>query len=160
MGRVGPEAAFLGPKIWKNEISLSLEESSDDEAPAGEFAIMNLEEFFNENNFELGRLSPPLPVNDDVLCPDIVVSGGEDSNSGKISSPRISSEDSSMDIGEVEEEEEESPSMAGFAWNKPKNELPKVLLLRLGGLVSLTRPCLFRFFDPWAFSGRQRLPVC
>jgi len=70
-----PESAFLGPKIWKNPITLPMLNGSAGNGSGGdgtgsggdaEFSIMNIDDFLNENNFDLNRISPPLP-DDEIL---------------------------------------------------------------------------------------------
>ena len=54
-----PESAFLGPKIWKNSITLPMLNSGDDESSEdAEFSIMNIDDFLNENNFDVNKSSP------------------------------------------------------------------------------------------------------
>jgi len=72
-----PESAFLGPKIWKNPITLPMLSGAGNGSGNGsgsgngnggdaEFSIMNIDDFLNENNFDLNRISPPLP-DDEIL---------------------------------------------------------------------------------------------
>jgi len=62
-----PESAFLGPKIWKNPITLPmLSGNASGSGCDAEFSIMNIDDFLNENNFDLNRISPPLP-DDEIL---------------------------------------------------------------------------------------------
>jgi len=56
-----PESAFLGPKIWKNPITLPMLSGSAGGNGDAEFSIMNIDDFLTENNFDLNRISPPLP---------------------------------------------------------------------------------------------------
>lgn len=55
-----PESAFLGPKIWKNPITLPMLSGNNGSGDA-EFSIMNIDDFLNENNFDFDSISPPLP---------------------------------------------------------------------------------------------------
>lgn len=55
-----PESAFLGPKIWKNPITLPMLSANNGSGDA-EFSIMNIDDFLNENNFDFDSISPPLP---------------------------------------------------------------------------------------------------
>ena len=97
-----PGSAFLGPKIWKNPITLPMlnGSSGDDDA---EFSVMNIDDFLNENNFNIDRISPPLPDEE-------ILGFGKEANKSH-GSPM--SEDS-MDTS--------NPT----TWSKPKNMLPKV----------------------------------
>ena len=49
-----PESAFLGPKIWKNPITLPILSGNNGSGDA-EFSIMNIDDFLNENNFDINR---------------------------------------------------------------------------------------------------------
>ena len=49
-----PESAFLGPKIWKNPITLPMLSGNNGSGDA-EFSIMNIDDFLNENNFDINR---------------------------------------------------------------------------------------------------------
>ena len=49
-----PESAFLGPKIWKNPITLPMLSGNNGSGDA-EFSIMNIDDFLNENNFDFDR---------------------------------------------------------------------------------------------------------
>ena len=49
-----PESAFLGPKIWKNPITLPMLSGNNGSGDA-EFSIMNIDDFLSENNFDINR---------------------------------------------------------------------------------------------------------
>lgn len=63
-------SAFLGPKIWKKPMHFYKTNGGDNGVagndastaqPQGpQFSVMNIDEFLTENNFDLGRISPPL----------------------------------------------------------------------------------------------------
>jgi len=62
-------SAFLGPKIWKKPLNLyklaggENEESGTEmsrNAPGAQFSLMNIDDFLAENNFDVGRISPPI----------------------------------------------------------------------------------------------------
>lgn len=87
-----PTSAFLGPKIWKNPITLPMLNSCSDNA---EFSIMNIDDFLNENNLDLDRISPPLP--DD----DFIGLANKEAANKQLNKTRMMDEDSmdSMDCG-------------------------------------------------------------
>ena len=47
-GAINPESAFLGPKLWSKPVPMPMSNDSDEE-----FAVMNIDDFLNENGFEL-----------------------------------------------------------------------------------------------------------
>ena len=47
-----PESAFLGPKIWKNPITLPMLAGGNNGSGDAEFSIMNIDDFLSENNFD------------------------------------------------------------------------------------------------------------
>jgi len=62
-------SAFLGPKIWKKPLNLYKLAGGENNGagaqvskntPGAQFSLMNLDEFLNENNFDIGRISPPI----------------------------------------------------------------------------------------------------
>lgn len=62
-------SAFLGPKIWKKPLNIYKYDGGEDEgtgtdnnrsAPGAQFSLMNIDEFLTENNFDIGRISPPI----------------------------------------------------------------------------------------------------
>ena len=60
------KSAFLGPKIWKNPLSFhklagaGSGNNESMEATGAEFSVMNIDDFLSENNFDFGRISPPI----------------------------------------------------------------------------------------------------
>lgn len=58
-------SAFLGPKIWKKPLNI-YKRAGEDEGPnsrnasGAQFSLMNIDEFLTENNFDIGRISPPI----------------------------------------------------------------------------------------------------
>jgi len=61
-----PESAFLGPKIWKNPITLPMLAGGNNGSGDAEFSIMNIDDFLSENNFDFSGITPPLP-DDEIL---------------------------------------------------------------------------------------------
>lgn len=64
-----PSSAFLGPKIWKKPLNIYKRAGGEDEengtnygrnASGAQFSLMNIDEFLTENNFDIGRISPPI----------------------------------------------------------------------------------------------------
>jgi len=56
-----PNSAFLGPKIWKKPLNFyKMGNNTSTNNVGAEFSVMNIDEFLNENNFDVGRISPPL----------------------------------------------------------------------------------------------------
>jgi len=63
-------SAFLGPKIWKKPMHFYKANEGDNTVAGGDaastnaqrpqFSVMNIDEFLTENNFDIGRISPPL----------------------------------------------------------------------------------------------------
>jgi len=62
-------SAFLGPKIWKKPLNLYKLAGGENEgsgtdmsrnAPGAQFSLMNMDDFLAENNFDIGRISPPI----------------------------------------------------------------------------------------------------
>jgi len=47
-GTINPESAFLGPKLWSKPVQMPITNDSDEE-----FAVMNIDDFLNENGFDL-----------------------------------------------------------------------------------------------------------
>jgi len=46
-GSINPESAFLGPKLWSRPVQMPITNDSDEE-----FAVMNIDDFLNENGFD------------------------------------------------------------------------------------------------------------
>merc|ERR1719414_2517319 len=118
-----PESAFLGPKIWKNPITLPMLSGNAGSGGDAEFSIMNIDDFLNENNFDLNRISPPLPD-------DEILGLGKEANKaaglqkqqhrdslGQLMSPKSVMSDDSMDMG--------NSSDSGLVARQGKNQLPK-----------------------------------
>ena len=73
-------SAFLGPKIWKKpmhfyksnggENGIAGNDASTNHLQGPQFSVMNIDEFLTENNFDIGRISPP-------LADDMFGQGGE-----------------------------------------------------------------------------------
>jgi len=73
-------SAFLGPKIWKKpmhfyksnggEDRIAGNDASSNHLQGPQFSVMNIDEFLTENNFDIGRISPP-------LADDMFGQGGE-----------------------------------------------------------------------------------
>ena len=63
-------SAFLGPKIWKKPLNFYKMNGGDNgvsgigasvsNQQGPEFSSMSIDEFLTENNFDIGRISPPL----------------------------------------------------------------------------------------------------
>ena len=52
-GAINPESAFLGPKLWSKPVPMPMTNDSDEE-----FAVMNIDDFLNENGFEVEESEP------------------------------------------------------------------------------------------------------
>lgn len=147
------KSAFLGPKIWKKPLSfhkLAGEGSGNnggmDEATGPEFSVMNIDEFLNENNFDFGRLSPPVEDNERFGQREGAPSANMDSYRSPCS---VTSDDAMMDTEQPISspvvvvipqsptrkqefvlkrkmgDESPTPSDSVSQLNKSKNELPK-----------------------------------
>lgn len=133
-----PESAFLGPKIWKNPITLPMLSGAGSGGGGGggngsggsgggdaEFSIMNIDDFLNENNFDLNRISPPLP-DDEILGLGKEATAKaalqqqqlqDHQDQQQVLSPQSVVSDDSMDMGNM--------SDAAAAGTSKKNLLPK-----------------------------------
>jgi len=79
-GAINPESAFLGPKLWSKPVQMPMTNDSSDE----EFAVMNIDDFLNENGFDL-----------------------EEQSTTEVQSPQSSVSSNDMD---TEEQQDEPPS--------------------------------------------------
>jgi len=66
-GAINPESAFLGPKLWSKPVQMPMTNDSDEE-----FAVMNIDDFLNENGFDLEEQS-----NNDVQSPQSSISSND-----------------------------------------------------------------------------------
>jgi len=142
------KSAFLGPKIWKNPLSFhklagaGSGNNESMEATGAEFSVMNIDDFLSENNFDFGRISPP--IEDDERGGKR--EGAPLANMDSYRSPcSVNSDDAMMDTEQpiASPMDPHSPprnkdlvlkrKMRGGSptpsdpsqWNKAKNELPK-----------------------------------
>jgi len=69
-GAINPESAFLGPKLWSKPVQMPLTNDSDEE-----FAVMNIDDFLNENGFDLEE-----QPNETVLSPQSISSNDMDTD--------------------------------------------------------------------------------
>jgi len=99
-----PNSAFLGPKIWKKPLNFyKMGNDTNTRNGGGEYSVMNIDEFLNENNFDIGRISPPLA--DDMFDQRGMREGTPYTNDVEVGSP-FSLDDIAMDS----EQPIESPS--------------------------------------------------
>lgn len=125
-----PESAFLGPKIWKNPITLPMLSGNNGSGDA-EFSIMNIDDFLNENNFDINSITPPLPDEEILgLSKPNVSKAGMASQHQMMRKPHVMmspgsiSSDDSMDV----ERYKPPPSVASSEADSRaggKNALPK-----------------------------------
>jgi len=131
-----PPSAFLGPNLWKKPITLNqLTEGGDEDyenngntvdGAGAEFSVMNINDFLQENNFDLVNGSPP----SDIF--DVESRGHHGFNistlrRGDFRSRHNSnlSEHSDYSLMETDQMSVGSQDQSAARWNKQKNELPK-----------------------------------
>jgi len=127
-----PESAFLGPKIWKNPITLPMLSGNNGSGDA-EFSIMNIDDFLSENNFDINSITPPMP-DEEILGfnKQSETKGMQMGNQHQqirkphvMMSPGSISSDDSMDVGERYKPPTAEAASPTSAENRGKNALPK-----------------------------------
>jgi len=121
-----PQSAFLGPNLWRKPITLNqLTGGGDDEyknsssvnGTGAEFSVMNINDFLQENNFDIGNVSPTSDIFDEE-------SRGH--SRGDFRSRHDSNLSENSDYSMKETDQLTIGSLDQSArWNKQKNELPK-----------------------------------
>lgn len=116
-------SAFLGPKIWKKPLNIYKRAGGEDEgtgtsnsrnASGAQFSLMNIDEFLTENNFDIGRISPPIAA--DAFEKGGVRQSTPYSNEAEDGSPFT------LDDVEMDEQSLGSPPPSAEMPNTPRSE--------------------------------------